>query len=305
MKKNNKENTKKALRQAKIMGVNVLVTNMGEVLTGVKQKITHSFALGGRNVRFYIVTPNPELVLMAQDNKELKEALNSADFAVPDGIGLAQAFKYQSLWAPNNIILRVPITFFQGLIVGAATFFSKNWLTKDLPVLKGREIFLELIKLADQNNWKVFFLGGEGDEAKLAAEKLKRLYKKIKIESFAGPILDTHAVAVSEDNKRLEKDAVDRINKSGPQVLFVAMKNPKQEIWIHNNLSKLNIGGAMAVGGTFRYIAGLSKLPPDWLASLGLEWVWRLITEPYRFKRILNAFPIFPLKVFVYKISRK
>ena len=170
---------------------------------------------------------------------------------------------------------------------------------------KGREVVLDLIKLADQNNWKVFFLGGEGDEAKLAAEKLKRLYKKIKIESFAGPILNTHAVAVSEVNKRLEKDAVDRIRKFGPRILFVAMKNPKQEIWIHRNISKLNIGGAMAVGGTFRYIAGLSKLPPKWMESLGLEWVWRLITEPYRIKRILNAFPIFPLRVFWYKLTGK
>jgi N-acetylglucosaminyldiphosphoundecaprenol N-acetyl-beta-D-mannosaminyltransferase len=59
----------------------------------------------------------------------------------------------------------------------------------------------------------------------------------------------------------------------------------------------------MAVGGTFRYIAGMSKLPPKWMENFGLEWVWRLITEPKRFSRIFNAFPIFPLRIFWFKIT--
>jgi len=260
MKKQTKNNTEKAQRQAKIMGINVSVTSVSGVLASVREKITH-------NIRFYIVTPNPELVVMAQNNSQLLESLNSADYAIPDGVGLRLAIS-------------------------------------NLNIIKGRELFLDLIKLANENSWKVFFLGGETNEADLAAQKLKKKYPKVNFESFAGPILNRSAIAVSEVNKRLEKDAVDRINKFKPQMLFVAMVNPKQEIWIHNHLTKLNIGGAMAVGGTFRFISGLSKLPPKWMGNLGLEWVWRLITEPYRFRRIFNAFPLFPLKLFWYKITR-
>jgi N-acetylglucosaminyldiphosphoundecaprenol N-acetyl-beta-D-mannosaminyltransferase len=83
----------------------------------------------------------------------------------------------------------------------------------------------------------------------------------------------------------------------------VAFNNPKQEIWIYKNLKSLTVGGAMAVGGTFRYIAGLSKLPSAWMEKAGLEWLYRLITEPYRLRRVLNAFPVFPLRVFLYKVT--
>jgi N-acetylglucosaminyldiphosphoundecaprenol N-acetyl-beta-D-mannosaminyltransferase len=96
---------------------------------------------------------------------------------------------------------------------------------------------------------------------------------------------------------------VRQINTFKPQLLFVAFGNPKQEIWIHNNLPKLNVGGAMAVGGAFRYVAGISKLPPKWMAACGLEWLWRLITEPKRISRILNAVIVFPLKIILYKLS--
>ncbi len=266
MKKNIKNNDKKDQKFGQIMGINVSVTSTKEVLAGVKQKVSHSSKLGGRNIQFSIVTPNPELVLMAQDNTELKNALNSADFSIPDGVGLKVA---------------IPT----------------------LNIVKGRELFIDLIKLADKESWKVFFLGGKDNEAELAAKKLQQIYSNTQILTDKGFNLNQKGEPVSKVDIRLQQDIVDKINKFRPHLLFVAFGNPKQEIWIHNNLSKLNIDGAMTVGGTFRYMAGLSKLPPKWMEKLGLEWIWRLITEPFRFKRTLNAFPIFPLKVFWYKIS--
>lgn len=286
MKKNIKNTNKKNQTFGQIMGINVLSTTTSELLASVKQKISDSS-------KFSILTPNPELIVMAQENIDLKEALNSADFPIPDGVGLAQAVKYQSLWAPRNMILRAPVVFLQGLAVGIATFLNKKWLTDELNIIHGRKLFMDLVKLSNDNSWKVFFLGGLDNEAELAAKKLQNKYTKLRIQYAGGP----------EVTIKLSKDIVDKINKFKPQILFVAFGNPKQEIWIHNNLSKLNIGGAMAVGGTFRYVAGLSKLPPDWFASLGLEWFWRLITEPFRFKRIWNAVIVFPLKVFQQKIT--
>lgn len=270
MKKINKKSNEKALKQGNIMGINVLSAPESMVLASVKQKVSDS-------VKFSIVTPNPELVLMAQKNSELKNALNSADFAIPDGIGLNYASKF---------------------------LFGKS-----INIIHGRKLFIELIKLSNENKWKVFFLGGTGNEAAFAASKLKSFgvsdnkNLKLKIETAKGPKLNERGEVVTEVDRKIEIDMIQKINKFAPQILFVAFGNPKQEIWIYNNLSKLNIGGAMAVGGTFRYIAGLSKLPPKWMEKLELEWVWRLITEPFRFKRILNAFPIFPLKVFWYKVS--
>ena len=142
-----------------------------------------------------------------------------------------------------------------------------------------------------------------GDEAKEAASKLELSYKQIKIGSLKGPKLDTEANPMSEKDREVETEAIKIINNFKPQILFVAFGAPKQERWICKNFSKLNIGGAMAVGGTFRYISGQAKLPPKWMESLGLEWLWRLLTEPWRFKRILTAVFIFPLKVIIFRFK--
>jgi len=290
-----KNSNEMSQKQVTILGIKVLSTSVSPVLTSVRENISYSR-------RFCILTPNPELVLASTKNADLKTALNSATFSVPDGIGLSQAATYLSLKAPKNILIRFIIVFFQGLIVGAATFFNRNWLTQNLRVIKGRVLFEELITIANKKGWKVFFLGGKEKEAEGAAEKLEISYKNIKIETFAGPRLNDNALPRTETDKALQKEAVSLINRFSPHLLFVAFGNPKQEIWIYKNLKSLNIGGAMAVGGTFRYIAGQSPFPPKWMERGGLEWLYRVITEPYRIGRIFNAVIVFPLRVFWFKV---
>lgn len=265
------KNIKKDLKFGQIMGINVTSTTPSEVLTAVKEKVSHSSKLGSRNIKFSIVTPNPELVLMAQDNNLLRDALNNADYAIPDGVGLKYASQY---------------------LTG-----------RKLNIIPGRKLFLELIELANENKWKVFLLGGMNNEAILASQRLISLYPNIFISSDKGPKLNQKGKPATQVDIKLYKDAVDRINKFKPDLLFVAFGNPRQEIWIHRNLRLLKIHGIMAVGGTFRYIAGLSKLPPKWMENLGLEWLYRLITEPYRIDRVFRAVILFPLKVFLYKLS--
>jgi N-acetylglucosaminyldiphosphoundecaprenol N-acetyl-beta-D-mannosaminyltransferase len=252
-----KNNSKMSQNYVNILGIKVLSTTTSSLLAGVEDKIAHSS-------KFIILTPNPELVLASQSDKKLKKALNSADFSIPDGVGLKLA-------------------------------------DPSLKIIKGRELFLDLIKLAATNKWKVFLLGGLSSEAELAVQKLESCYRNLKIESDKGPTLDNNAEPVSEEGKKIEINVIAQINEFKPQLLFVAFGNPKQEIWIQEHLSRLNIGGAMAVGGAFRYVAGLSKLPPKWISQIGLEWLYRLVTEPRRLGRIFNAVVVFPLKVFLSK----
>ncbi|MCX6704723.1 MAG: WecB/TagA/CpsF family glycosyltransferase [Candidatus Woesebacteria bacterium] len=257
MEKNTKNTQKKDRKVGQILGINITGTSTREVLARVEGLITD-------NVKFYIVTPNPEIILMAQRNEKLKNAMNGTELAIPDGIGLKFA---------------IP----------------------DLPIIKGRELFSELIKLSNKKMWKVFLLGGLDDEAKLASRQLTINNQQLTICSDKGPRLNNNAEPATEVDRKLQFDTITKINKFKPQLLFVAFGNPKQEIWVHENYSKLNIGGAMAVGGAFRYIAGLSALPPKWMASAGLEWLWRLIVEPSRIGRIFNAVVVFPLRVLIYK----
>lgn len=256
---NNKITPKKYQEVGQIMGINVNSSMHAELLTRVNDFVSHSR-------KFCIVTPNPELILMAQKNNLLKSALNNADFAIPDGVGLR---------------LAIP----------------------GLQIIKGRELFLDLIKLASEKKWKVFLLGGMNDEAAKTASKLIINNSKLIIKYDKGPRLDNNAEPVTEIDRKIEKDVVNRINLFAPHLLFVAFGNPKQEIWIHKNISGLNIKGAMAVGGTLRYVSGLATLPPRWMEQAGLEWLYRLITEPYRIGRILNAVIVFPLKVLLSRIS--
>ena len=277
MDKNTKETTQKDRKYVNILGINIASTDINEVLTGVEQKISRSIESDSGARKFSILTPNPELIVMSQNNVELKNALNSATYSIPDGVGLSYA--------------------------------SKFLYGKELNIIPGRKLFDELIKLAVKRHWKVFLLGGMDNEAQLATEKLKTGNSletgdwRLEIGFHPGPCLDENAEPETEVDKRLQQDAVDKINKFAPDLLFVAFGNPKQEIWVMKNAKKLNAKCVMAVGGTFRYVASLSKLPPKWMEKAGLEWVYRLVTEPYRFGRIFNAFPIFPLKVFLSKYS--
>ena len=88
----------------------------------------------------------------------------------------------------------------------------------------------------------------------------------------------------------MNKQLIRRINNAQPEILFVALGAPKQEIWIYENLKKMpSVKLAMGVGGSFDFISGRIKRAPLIFQRLGLEWLWRLILEPRRIKRIYNA----------------
>ncbi len=236
-----------------ILGVRVDSSELVELLAKIAQKMSSE-------AKFYIVTPNPEIILKAQDDPKLLSILNSADFSIPDGVGLKFA---------------VP----------------------SLSVVHGRELMANLCKMANEKKWKVFLLGGSDGVAELAANKLKIKNLKLKIDYATGPMLDNEANPISEVDVKIQSDILDKIGIIQPDILFVGFGAPKQEKWIYKNLSKLKAKCIMTVGGGIDYIAGVAKLPPAWMEKAGLEWLWRLINEPWRFARIISAIIIFPLKV--------
>lgn len=76
----------------------------------------------------------------------------------------------------------------------------------------------------------------------------------------------------------------------GIDILFVAFGSPKQEIWIAENLDKLPVRVAIGVGGAFDFVSGKVKRAPVWVRKIGLEWLFRLILQPWRIKRQLRLF---------------
>lgn len=294
---------KKSRKVARILNLDFDSTSKQGVLRFVRYSL-------GRGSKFFIVTPNPEMVMRGEKDKKFAKTINSADLSLPDGIGVVQAAKFLELPNTENKLFRPFFLFVQGLLVGGATFFNRQWLFAALTPIKGREIFLELMKLANKKGFRVYLLGGERGVSKDVSEKLERSLKKVlerslkkvKIEYSDGPSINESAKPVSKEDSLIEKDVINSINKFKPHFLFVAFGAPKQEKWLAKWLPELDIGGAMGVGGTFDYLIGRAKLPPPWIENFGLEWVWRLLTQPWRIKRVLIAFPIFPLKVYLYKL---
>jgi len=91
---------------------------------------------------------------------------------------------------------------------------------------------------------------------------------------------------------------ISQINRARPDVIFVALGAPKQELWIAHHKDKLNAKIFIGVGGTLDFISGKIKRAPKFMRDFGFEWLYRLILQPSRIGRIFRAVIVFPLKVF-------
>lgn len=312
MTKNKRKKTRKYpkvdRKYDEILGIKVSITSKAEVLDFVRSRLE-------TNEKFYIVTPNPENLLLATKDWLLSKAIRRSHLSVPDGIGLAQAYKFLNLkdplkHHPDSKTLKIKIIrtlsiFYQGLIVGLKTFTDKDYLTDSLPITKGRELFLDIIEIANEKGLKVYLFGGEHGEQESAISALKEKYKNITFQTnYKFPQYNKNGQPVSLVDRKMHKSILGSIKIFEPDLIFVAMNTPKQEKWIYRNFFRLiKCTGAMTVGGTFNYVAGNMKLPPKWMEKFGLEWVYRFMQEPKRWRRIWNAFPVFPWTVFLWKLN--
>lgn len=288
---------KNSRKYVKILGVKVDSTTKHGVLRKVQSKLR-------KKNKFYVVTPNPEQVLIAINDPQYKDILNSADISIPDGIGLVAASKFNLLPRPKNIIKRVFTLFAQGMGVGFSVIFDKEWLFTELKLIKGREIFIELIKLANKKHWKVVLVGDSLNSAQKAAKKLKENFIKLNIAGFTGPDLRDNGMPMSIKDKAIEEGVLKSINKEKPDFLFVGFRSPVQEKWVYRWYDKLNFKCAMIVGGTFDYVSQKKPLPPEWVDDLNLEWLWRLIKGDQKIKRVFRAFPEFAWRVYWDKLVK-
>lgn len=282
-------------KQEKILNVSVGGTTKSRVLRIASAKLM-------RKKKFYVVTPNPEQVVLAQADINYQKILNEADISVPDGVGLVAAGRFLKLKTINIPIINMVLYFFQGLWVGYSIIFRRKWLEKDLKVVRGRELFLDFIKMANKKGLKVYFLGGKQNEAYKTKEVLEKNYKSAKMLANAGPLLNDDGLPKTSTDEVKEKEVVEEIKELKPNLLFIGFGAPKQEKWMYRWFQKLPIGGAMVVGGTFKYFAGDRKKHPKFVENVGLEWLWRLLTGSQKTSRIFTAFPKFAWTIYLDKL---
>ena len=213
-----------------------------------------------------IVTPNSEIIVNATKDQELKGIIEQADLVIPDGIGLVYASK----------IMGMPL---------------KERVT-------GIDFLSVILGYLEEAGKSVFFLGSKpGEEgspgiAELAAEKIQEKHRNLKV---AG----THHGYFKEAD---EEEIVRKINESGADFLCVALGSPKQEKFVFSNRDRLNVKCAIGVGGSLDVWAGTLKRAPEFYRNNGLEWLYRLIQQPSRYKR-MAALPLFMIKVLLSKLK--
>ena len=156
--------------------------------------------------------------------------------------------------------------------------------------ITGSDGIFHIAERASARGWRIFLLGAASGIAERTAEVLQNQYQDLQIAgTYAGSAADSDA-----------DEIINIINSSQADILLVAYGAPKQDLWIHKYSARLNVQMAMGVGGAFDYVVGIVPRAPIWMRKLGLEWLYRLIKQPWRWRRMLRL-PIFIWLVLRYR----
>ena len=225
----------------------------------------------------FVTTPYSEFLYAALRSGEVRDLLMKADLAIADGVGilwaerfLAKPFRAQSHFG------KIVESWWQVIISGAQILLQPQSLYQTVPEkIVGAEVFFDMCQIAVEHNYTVFLLNDWSDSAERTAALLKQRHPQLKV-SFSTKAPDDASVVAD-------------INAAGADILFVGYGPLKQERWINDYLPRLRVRLAMGVGGTFDYAAGNKLRPPRWVRRRGLEWLFRLVTQPRRLPRIYRA----------------
>jgi N-acetylglucosaminyldiphosphoundecaprenol N-acetyl-beta-D-mannosaminyltransferase len=259
-----------------------------------KELRTKNLELKKEQKPLVIVTPNPEQVVLAHHNPDYADILNRADVALPDGIGLIWAVNFLNRLATKNHLKRIP----------------------------GVELMENLVSLAEKEGFGIGLIGGRGGVAVETFECLRKKHPKLKGWAEEGKEFRILPRAYSgqanspsgklgprefriengEDINTYIDNILSKIKEYQTAIVFVGLGAPKQEYLteiIKYQISPSGVLGTrnikyqnplilMSVGGSFDYISGRVKRAPLIIRNLKLEWLYRLIQEPWRWRRQLS-----------------
>jgi N-acetylglucosaminyldiphosphoundecaprenol N-acetyl-beta-D-mannosaminyltransferase len=185
-------------------------------------------------------------LLEAHKNPGIRSILNGAELWVPDGIAPVWLARMRG----HRNAVRAP----------------------------GAEIMLEFLKRAEEKHYSSYFYGDTEQTLAALCETVARNYPGHRIAGAYSPPF--RPLTPSEDAA-----IVERINAARPDILWVALGMPKQDIWIHDRLKSLNVPVAIGVGAAVAFVAGTVSRCPEWMGRAGLEWLYRFLKEPRKLWR--------------------
>ena len=208
----------------------------------------------------YICVTGVHGVMEAQDDAAFKKILNEAFLCTPDGMPM--------VWA--------------GRLGGH----------RDMSRVYGPDLMLDVCALSETSGMKHFFYGGADGVAELLAQELRAKFPKLAV---AGTFTPPFRALNAEEVAQLQA----QIAAAKPDILWVGLSTPKQEKFMAEFLSKLDVTLMVGVGAAFDFLSGRVRQAPRWMQRSGLEWFYRLCSEPRRLaRRYFRNNPLFVLKFF-------
>lgn len=198
----------------------------------------------------YVCVANAHMLTLARQTSDFENVLNNASLVVPDGIPLVWTQRLKGF--------------------------------KNAERVCGPDLMLELCAEASLHHESIYLLGGNSHTLNLLSEKLMGLFPGLRIAGMYAP-------SALPEKPAIDEELIKQINNSGANLLFVGLGCPKQEYWCATHAPHLR-PIAIGVGAAFDFHAGTKKRPHAIVQGLGLEWLYRLLSEPRRlWKRYLTT----------------
>lgn len=196
---------------------------------------------------FHITSLNPENVVIAQEDATFKKVIETSQVKIVDGTGVVIAGR------------------FLGVALG--------------PRITGVDLMTDILCMADEERLRVMLIGGGSKVAERVIGCQSQIFPRIDFFSLEG------IVDIKNPKKEEEEGIFSIVAARKPHLLFVAFGSPFQELWLYKNRHKLDSIVCMGVGGAFDFLSGAIPRAPYLIQMMGLEWFFRLLKQPWRFKR--------------------
>ena len=213
-------------------------------------------AVVGERPPLLVIAINPEKVMKAQHDAELRSFIEHAGLRIADGVGIVLASRLRGGQVKNRVT--------------------------------GVDLMLLLIGEAARRNWRIFLCGARPEVNEEAATELSRRFPSLVIAGRRdGYFKPEEAEGVADEIARCRSD-----------LLFVALGSPAQERFLLEWGERTGAKVRMGVGGSFDVLAGRVPRAPAIMRRMGLEWLYRLYREPWRFRRML-VLPVFLMRAYL------
>jgi N-acetylglucosaminyldiphosphoundecaprenol N-acetyl-beta-D-mannosaminyltransferase len=211
----------------------------------------------------YVVQANAWTTVRACEDKDYFDCLASANLCVADGMPLVWLLRRKGRHLQERVY--------------------------------GPDLMLILCERAAKEKWRCFLYGGKPGVPETLRDTLVSRYPELNVAGTYSPPFQ--ALTAEED-----AEVCAMVNAAKPDILWVGLGSPKQDLWMHEHRDRLNVSVMHGVGAAFDFLSGRVRQAPRWMMNAGLEWLFRLIMEP---RRLWKRYTITNLKFLYYIVTRE